>query len=92
MHIFRDMAKFRYTIDEVGCRTQDLIQAPQSTSIEAIIKRAAGVKSGRGRRVVVSVWDVGAGNPGSLPVWNANSGIPLKVDYSSLGRRQQSVK
>ena len=36
--------------------------------------------TGRGRRVVGSIRDVGAGNPGSLPVRNANSGIPLKVD------------
>ena len=46
------------------------------------------IRLGRGHRVVVSIWDVGAGNPGSLPVQNANSGIPHKVDYSSLGRWQ----
>jgi len=34
---------------------------------------------GRGRRVVGSIRDVSAGNPSSLPVRNANSGIPLKV-------------
>jgi len=32
------------------------------------------------RRVVETIWNVGAGDPGSLPVQNANSGKPLKVD------------
>ena len=32
------------------------------------------------RRVVGNIWNVGAGDPGSLPVRNANSGKPLKVD------------
>jgi len=32
------------------------------------------------RRVVGTIWNVGAGDQGSLPVWNANSGKPLKVD------------
>src|SRR6218665_1069695 len=35
---------------------------------------------GRGRRVAGSIWDVGVGNPSSLPLRNANLGIPLTVD------------
>jgi len=32
------------------------------------------------RRVVGTIWNVGVGNPSSLPVRNANSGKPLKID------------
>jgi len=32
------------------------------------------------RRVVGTIWNVGAGDPSSLPLRNANSGKPLKVD------------
>jgi len=31
-------------------------------------------------RVVGTSWNVGAGDPSSRPVLNANLGIPLKVD------------
>ena len=31
-------------------------------------------------RVIGTIWNAGAGNPSSLPVRNANSGKPLKVD------------
>jgi len=33
-----------------------------------------------GRRVVGTIWNVGAGDLSSRPVWNSNSQIPLKVD------------
>jgi len=33
-----------------------------------------------GRRVVETIWNVGAGDPSLHPVRNANSGNPLKVD------------
>ena len=32
-----------------------------------------------------TIWNVGAGDPGSLSVRNAISGKPLKVDSHSLG-------
>ena len=44
-HVTRDMAKFGYTADKAGSRTQDPIQAPQSTSREASVERATVVKS-----------------------------------------------
>ena len=31
------------------------------------------------RRVVGNIWNVGAGDPGSLPVRNANSGNPVRL-------------
>ena len=37
-------------------------------------------KPGWVRRVVRTIWNVGAGDPGSFSVRNANSGKPLKVD------------
>jgi len=37
-------------------------------------------QSGWVRRVVGTIWNVGAGDPRSLPVRNANSRKPLKVD------------
>ena len=33
-----------------------------------------------GRRVVGTIWNIGAGDPSSRPIRNANSGISLKVD------------
>src|SRR6218665_391752 len=39
---------------------------------------------GRSRRVVGSIWDIGAGNQSSRPVQNANSRIPL--DWLTLIR------
>ena len=39
-------------------------------------------------RVVGTIWNVGAGDLGSLPVRNANSGNPLRF-ILSLARRQQ---
>ena len=42
------------------------------------------------RRVVGTIWNVGAGDPSSLPVRNANSGKPLKVD--SLGCNSVKIR
>src|SRR5688572_15848185 len=44
-HVSRDMAKFGYTADRAGTRTQDPIQALQPTSREANVKRATVIKS-----------------------------------------------
>jgi len=38
------------------------------------------VHLGRGRRVVGTIWNVGAGDPSLRPIQNANSGNLLKVD------------
>jgi len=46
---------------------------------EQIVRKLLSSKGG-GRRVVETIWNVGAGDPSSRPVRNANLGNPLKVD------------
>ena len=73
------MRKLSFSGDIVHLGVGDLgvgISAHRGCKQATILHSALG----RGRRVVGSIRNVGAGNPGSLPVWNANSGIPLKVD------------
>src|SRR6218665_1033367 len=51
-----------------------------SLSVFVCLCLSLSVSTGWVRRVVGTIWNVGACNPSSLPLRNANSGKPLKVD------------
>src|SRR6218665_2376342 len=65
---------------QTSTRSSDYTPPPLQLSAFEATSPLYGCPLGKGCRVVGSIRDVGAGNPGSLPVPNANSGIPLKVD------------
>ena len=44
MHVFKDVTKFGDVANKAGCRIQDPVQAPQSTSREASVKGTGLVK------------------------------------------------
>ena len=63
--------------DLVGGGNDDVVD---SSRLDIMVLVAVVGLVGWVRRVVETIWNVGAGNPISNPVRNANSGKPLKAD------------